>query len=688
MCTLHLQIKGLLVSNSLCVILFGTFLLSLSCDFKEPVVPSWDVSGAIPLFNAKFSAMEILDRADSSLITDSDGRFAFVNDFSINPIRFGDSLVVKGKTITGSQQVDSLKISGITPPPLQIKITEINPALEPFLGTSAVVPAFNFTLPGSQFNEIENVEYAIIKEDQFVPFVVRNNMPIPITSFVLTIKNKVGGELVSQINSALPLNSGDSRTFQLELGNKKVESLLIADLTGTSSGSNGELVEINENSKLNLEFGEKEILIKEAIANIELSNFSKRDSVEINQPDFKPRLVVVREGKIIIEITNNSALTTDIIFVIDQLFTSSGKQYSDSLRVLANSVIKEVIIINDLELRFNSSDYITFSIRSTSLNSTQKVFVKDTDQIDYKVEVEELIPQFAYGDFFPRIVKMNPDSSEITYPDKLKNVMLEFDQGYIRAQIKNEVGIPLEFAPEITFIYSNNSREKLQFSTGIMPFSLQANPQNSPFILKDQTIHISNMINFNSIFNNRPKRVEFKGTTTSAPHNFPNGFISHDHTISGDMDIYFPVRFKSTTGITEKDSTISFDGKLLDQIKSGKMILTATNKVPLELSFQLKFLNKNKQPILQLPSTSSGKTHYVIISAQTNANGRAIFPTISSLEIELTENQIIQLRDATTISLTIVGKTIGPNGPQFIELGSTDEFYISAVAQGSIQVNK
>jgi len=131
-------------------------------------------------------------------------------------------------------------------------------------------------------------------------------------------------------------------------------------------------------------------------------------------------------------------------------------------------------------------------------------------------------------------------------------------------------------------------------------------------------------------------------------------FITPGMSMKANIKIEVPLYFKSGSNYTLTD-TLSNINIPFGNVDNAILVLKVTNALPVKATFSMKFLDASNNVITSSLNTST----YVINSGEVNSFGLVTAETVSPINIELTQTQANEIKDAKSMiySLVLAGKT-------------------------------
>lgn len=648
------------------------FLSFSSCELKNTVLPSWENKATVPLITKSFTSLELISESDTAIKLDNANNYYYFSSKEINPVTFDNKIKIADKSENGIATLDSLKIGGLNSS-LNLTFGKLKPNLSLLHNQTVTVQAFAIPLRSQSFPKITEFEYAKLDQDQTVILKISNNMPFPVDNLTFSIKSISSGLEIA--NGTFPLVAkNDSSSQAVSVGGKTLTSDMKIDITGHSDGSPTTPVKIDSTKGLKFKLSSNDLSVAEAKAKILATEFSTKDSIEIEQDKVVARNVKIRSGTMQINITNSSEITGSADISSPQLKNSGGTLFSQSIPIKSKQASTPFIIpLDNYELDFPIKPIVRFNLKIRINASTGFAIVKKTDVISYVTKLINVKPLKVIGNFKETIDSNDPDTSTINFPKELDGVDLFFDKGNISSTFYNGLGIPVKVSPIIVLLQQNGKNDTIKFSPGVFPVDIPASitPGVPQKISKE--ISISEIPGLSEKLNLHPKKMWFFGNATAAPGGFVNGFVYDTSSIKGNVQFTIPLRLKSNSGF-KKETTSTFSPESFTGIQNAQLNIHITNKVPFRTEFRIAFLGAKNDTLLVFPKPSEAETYRKIPQPNLKADGSvssALEMDITPFELNRSELDLLEKSVKVVLKIKIFtsNNTVG----NYIQLNSADQ---------------
>ena len=376
--------------------------------------------------------------------------------------------------------------------------------------------------------------------------------------------------------------------------------------------------------------------------------------------------------------TNNEQLDSmildegDMVFDITSQFQHEGKIIITCPNIRLNNVpFEQTILIDDPSGNFTYNTPFSIDGYTIYLNDstgTDEKFIpvdfyvelinsgagiSSTDSINVTATLENMDFDVIFGYIGDYELLSQIGDVDISFFQNTFDGYIRFENPQINFNITNSFGVPAAVSiSRFTGFKSSTDSIEMDFDPGFSPFGY-AYPSLTDYInsdiFKDTTISIngenSNVSDFLSFM---PSRLEYSISAQSNPvlSGFDidsANFVSDDSKIDVDFEFVLPLWFKADSFALE--DTIDLDLTNIeddaDFIEKVNIMLEVSNGLPLDIDFQLYFLDENYNPVDTLfaenarPVISSG-----IIDPTDNT---VVSPGVKTSLVEYTNDDLNKL---------------------------------------------
>jgi len=680
------------------ILIIGGFLSSCSIEPDLDKLPIIQPSLGFSVYQESITLNDVdILTGDSSITKESYGNndsiFVFTKVVNIDKQEVGDKLSIDDINKQFSQSVDNVTIEdteveekiGFDPvgiDPIENKVSSevgiisldnIDPqATEPYL-FSSIYPSVSLIENGNTVNipsfDLEPVTNdfsfsdfsAAVFSDGSLSLTIINNLVIPLGDVDVQLKNADGSDIVGGSTTIVgPINSGEQQSALLDLSNVTLPGDIIVEVTGSSPGQNNVLIDDNaKNSSFSVEITGSGLEVTSATAKIPAQTISEVGNIDLASDSNKVVLATIAEGKLVIDIDNYMAITSEMNLSIPSLKTPDGSNFQTNINIGANS--------SDLISETNISGYaLSMSIDEQSVDYSYDVTTEDsgedliiissTDSIIVNIILEGPAEgqQLSFSDFEGKVTPQDLGfDGQINIESDSDILEANLNSGSLILNINNGINTSSNGSPEaiitIDEIVNVETNQPLIINTGPMfgqlaPIEIDLNGYKILMPQNDQSLNYSADV-----------VTAYEVGTYSLLDSIIIDIIVSDLGFSTVRGFFSQDAMSDSNSISLDDSTIVHSAVL----KSGDLSLTIDNSIGVvaDVFFQINEFYKNS------------------VSLDTSFT---ISPGVSDVEIDLSGYNLILPSDVDTQKVNYISN---------ISLPSDQEMTLSLSDSIAITVN-
>ena len=216
--------------------------------------------------------------------------------------------------------------------------SEIYPAVNDIAdGNSVDIPSFDLEPVTNNFSFTDFSE-AVFSAGSLSLTIV-NDLVIPLGDVEVKLKNSDGSEISGASTTiAGPISSGSQATGELDLSGVTLPGNVIVEVTGSSPGDNSVLINDEaKNSSFSVEISGSSLEVTSATAKIPAQTISESGSIDLAADSNKVVLATISGGKLVIEIDNYMAVTSEMSLSISSLKTPDGDSFQTDISITGNT---------------------------------------------------------------------------------------------------------------------------------------------------------------------------------------------------------------------------------------------------------------------------------------------------------------------------------------------------------------
>ena len=680
------------------ILIIGAFLSSCSIEPDLDKLPIIQPSLGFSVYQESITLNDVdILTGDSSITKESygasDSIFVFNKTVNIDKQEVGDKLSIDDINKQFSQSVDNVTIEdteveekiGFDPvgiDPIENKVSSevglisldnIDPqATEPYL-FSSIYPSVSDIPDGNTVNipsfaldpVTNNFSFTDFSEAAFnsgsLSLTIVNDLVIPLGDVDVQLKNSDGSDIVGGSTTIEgPINSGEQQSALLDLSDLTLPGNIIVEVTGNSPGEDNVLIDnAAKNSSFSVEISGSGLEVISANAKIPTQTISESGTISLSADSNKVILATISGGKLVIDIDNYMAVTSDMVLSIPSLKAVDGSDFQTSISIAANSEnILDETDISGYSLSMTIDEQVVAYSYDVTTNDSGDDFVTiaSTDSIIVNIILEGSIEgeQLSFSSFEGMVSPQDLGfEGQINIESDSDILEANLNSGNLIINIVNGINTSAEGAPTaiitINEIVNAANNDPLVINTGSMygnldPIEVDLNgykilmPQNNQslnYIADVQTVY---EVGTYSLLDS----IEIDISVTELGFSTVRGFFAQD-------------AMSDSNSIALDDSTVVYNAVL----KSGDLALTIDNSIGVvaDVFFQIDEFYKN--------STSLDTSF-------------TINPGVSNVEIDLSGYNLVLPSNVDTQKVNYVSN---------ISLPSDQEMTLSLSDSISIEVN-
>ena len=680
------------------IIIAGAFFVSCSIEPDLDKLPIIQPSLGFSVYQESITLNDVdILTGDSSITKESYGNndsiFVFTKVVNIDKQEVGDKLSIDNISKQFSQSVDNVTIEdteveerigfepvGIDPIENKVRsevgiisLDNIDPqATEPYLfssiypsvsdipnGNTVNIPSFDLEPVTNDFSFSDFS--AAVFSDGSLSLTIINNLVIPLGDVNVQLKNSDGSDIEGgSATIAGPINSGEQQSALLDLSNVTLPGDIIVEVTGSSPGQNNVLIDNDaKNSSFSVEITGSGLEVTSATAKIPAQTISEVGTIDLASDSNKVVLATIAAGKLVIDIDNYMAITSEMNLSIPSLKTPDGSDFQTSINIGANSsdLISETNISGYALSMSMDEQSVDYSYDVTTQDSGEDLIViTSTDSIIVNIILEGPVEgqQLSFSDFEGKVTPQDLGfDGQMNIESDSDILEANLNSGSLILNINNGINTSSNGSPEaiitIDEIVNSETNQPLVIATGPMfgelaPIEIDLNGYKIQMPQNDQSLNYSADVT-----------TAYEVGTYSLLDSIIIDIIVSDLSFSTVRGFFSQDAMSDSNSIALDDSTIVHSAVL----KSGDLSLTIDNSIGVvaDVFFQINEFYKN------------------YVSLDTSFT---ISPGVSDVEIDLSGYNLILPSDVDTQKVNYISN---------ISLPSDQEMTLSLSDSIAITVN-
>ena len=680
------------------IIIAGAFFVSCSIEPDLDKLPIIQPSLGFSVYQESITLNDVdILTGDSSITKESYGNndsiFVFTKVVNIDKQEVGDKLSIDNISKQFSQSVDNVTIEdteveerigfepvGIDPIENKVRsevgiisLDNIDPqATEPYLfssiypsvsdipnGNTVNIPSFDLEPVTNDFSFSDFS--AAVFSDGSLSLTIINNLVIPLGDVNVQLKNSDGSDIEGgSATIAGPINSGEQQSALLDLSNVTLPGDIIVEVTGSSPGQNNVLIDNDaKNSSFSVEITGSGLEVTSATAKIPAQTISEAGTIDLASDSNKVVLATIAAGKLVIDIDNYMAITSEMNLSIPSLKTPDGSDFQTSINIGANSsdLISETNISGYALSMSMDEQSVDYSYDVTTQDSGEDLIViTSTDSIIVNIILEGPVEgqQLSFSDFEGKVTPQDLGfDGQMNIESDSDILEANLNSGSLILNINNGINTSSNGSPEaiitIDEIVNSETNQPLVIATGPMfgelaPIEIDLNGYKIQMPQNDQSLNYS---------------ADVTTAYEVGTYSLLDSIIID--IIVSDLGFYTVRGFFSQDAMSDSNSIALDDSTIVHSavLKSGDLSLTIDNSIGVvaDVFFQINEFYKN------------------YVSLDTSFT---ISPGVSDVEIDLSGYNLILPSDVDTQKVNYISN---------ISLPSDQEMTLSLSDSIAITVN-
>ena len=527
------------------IYIIGAFFASCSIEPDLNKLPIIQPSLGFSVYQESITLNDVdILTGDSSITKESYGNndsiFVFSKVVNIDKQEVGDKLSIDDINKQFSQSVDNVTIEdteveekiGFDPvgiDPIENKVSSevgiisldnIDPqATEPYLfssiypsvsdipnGNTVNIPSFDLEPVTNDFS-FSDFSTAVFS-DGSLSLTIINNLVIPLGDVDVQLKNSDGSDIVGGSTTIVgPINSSEHQSALLDLSDVTLPGDIIVEVTGSSPGQSNVLIDDDaKNSFFSVEITGSGLEVTSATAKIPAQTISETGTIDLASDSNKVVLATIAAGKLVIDIDNYMAITSEMNLSIPSLKTPDGSNFQTSINIGANSsdLISETNISGYALSMSIDEQSVDFSYDVTTENSGEDLIViSSTDSIIVNIILEGPVEgqQLSFSDFEGKVTPQDLGfDGQMNIESDSDILEANLNSGSLTLNINNGINTSSNGSPEaiitIDEIVNVETNQPLVIETGPMfgelaPIEIDLNGYTIQMPQNDQSLNYS-----------------------------------------------------------------------------------------------------------------------------------------------------------------------------------------------------
>lgn len=611
--------------------LFIAFEIS-NCSFESPKIPTWELPINIPIIDKKYTMEELATDYEEIFIGEN-GQLGirFEGDFDTTFIK--NRLRISDVTETIKLDLGTFEVPALGARADVFRFSQLWHDAAAHNGQTVSVPAFSFSdIEGSPIGTIDF--YSTLLKRGYARIVVRNNLHVPLHDLVLTYKDKITNSQITQftIENIAPM---DSAVKELNFGGKTIPQTTVWVISGTSPGSEGATVSVNQAQTVELYIQFMDVLIQNITARIPSLDLTQEQMLffgdEITLHEARSD-----SGKLVIKIENSTPLGTQFDLVLQQIVNNgNGAPLHMNVRLSPYQKTEQIFDLSNHTLRMDvkndgaGSETPLDIVGGTEPSQDNYVTLADEHYISISVSLQDIVLTYIRGIVEKQEIVPDKVQKEIDLPDYVENPgTFNLKSGRFELIFVNSINVPVEFDGKVIGFNRNGRSESILINH---PLKRGTNtlPESTVVVLDEN----DNLIDF---LNLPPILIEAVGRLWVGD-GVTMGEVSADDFIYGSFRFETAAAAQWNTTLINADTTeirilpekwdagnktnsvTTLDGEITKNLQSAKLLVQMENHIPVGADIRF-LMHTDSTALFTNPKVILGPLH--LKAPSTDDNGR------------------------------------------------------------------
>ena len=686
-----------------CMVLLVISIISFNC-IESPsklVGPTYDTQLSIPVLDKTEYFGDFTKKDTVFKFNSTDSTYYYNTTFTTEPIPI-DTISIQPESNDTLLVLGVFDINAFSLPIKNISASDFGIPI----GSLPGLPAGTFSAGSIQFADTSQFDYVGINSG-ILTMTITNNLPVPIDfPDPIILRNNWSSPndtiRVASFKVTGILNQGGSISILSPLNNNLLRGILTTDAVMLHTAGSASPITISTSNGISLSFQSTPLKVDSALAVIPnqtispiANEFTLDDSTVIKDAFFKA-------GRFSIVLINNFKVTTQVHLHVNELisnvtqnsFTADATIHGgESYTYPISMVTYHISTTPGTEL----GTHLHYSVLINVLDSQgEKKAVSKNDFVQAELRPDQpLIAQSINGRFKPRPQSINSGfKSEFDLGKDINKVKAELLFKNVKLHLRLMMpgnGIPFSYE-NLELIAKNskhNQTRSIIISNGIIDPS-----QPNSFIDISQEPNIANFTNFfGEFFPDLPDSFFVRGGLTVSPLSvFQTGIFYNIYDTSRvypAFDLSIPTDLAivngSLTDVEKNSIKYDVDKSITRSIIDGTMNLEFTNRISIELKFQMNYL-KWDSAVAHSDTLFRISPDSLVKASAVDVNGVSTNSKTTNIAVVLTSAQVDMMRQADSVYIQLYFNT--GNGQNPVKFKKDDYIHIRSSINARCTVNK
>ncbi|TKG90133.1 hypothetical protein EYV94_24325 [Puteibacter caeruleilacunae] len=287
---------------------------------------------------------------------------------------------------------------------------------------------------------------------------------------------------------------------------------------------------------------------------------------------------------------------------------------------------------------------LPISYEVTIADGSNKFIFDSSEKVRLSLLLNEPKIEYAQGNFGKQQIKIKRDEIDIDmdFWDDIKGDF-KIQNPELRFKIKSSAGVPGLLKLNLEASNKEGEVQKLNAQPQMVPYPVDL--RESPLI--GEVVYDNSNSDIVRIVSLPPSgKVEYDGILEINPEDNDdmNNFMSHESAILVDFEIDMPLVIQTNNlGVDER---IGLTGSEFEKVTKAELVINYENEIPMDVEVKIGLLGEEDVVLEEISPD-------VLPAATVDKQGNAAGSTVGSIRIELTDDQLIKLKNSEAIGLVV-----------------------------------
>ncbi len=453
------------------VLLLCVGLVFINCSLNEPQLPSWDTTLNFPVTDKTYDFNTLIEENDEFFNYD-DGLLGLSIEGKLDPIKVEKNLKLDPISKTMELSVSEVELPQLSVGRLTFAPGMLIPDSDEYWGQPRPVDRLpiddvgvSVDTPNEQRVEAETLSGILRLSFQ-------NQLPVPFEINEINLKESQDGRVKLSHQQVIPIAADSEGRLDIRISDVTLSTDDYWSISGTSLGSNGQEVIVNESDVLNIEIELVNLNVEHLSAPADYFVVDKTDSVLIGKA-VCIRTATFDSGEIVFDIDNQLAFDLNLSIISPQfLHIVTGEPLSFHTIVTRHRITHKSLNIADYKIEYKGElkkpQCVELHVRAQGVESEGQVALSRTDALTFSFAMRGVIINQFKGLLDQFMVGIKPRTHSVVLPGSIGDINgFYLDDPQLSLDFYNTLEMPLRLEGTMLGKASDGKSEPLTIAADI-----------------------------------------------------------------------------------------------------------------------------------------------------------------------------------------------------------------------------